>query len=151
MSRAFVKEDDDAAAALPERPISPHPNYVTAAGLAGIEAETARLQAEMHAAAGDRDAAARIGRDLRYWQARRASAELIPAPADNGQVRFGSRITLRDASGQMRTLRIVGEDEADPRAGTLSYVAPLARALIGKAAGDEVAAPGGRMEILAID
>jgi transcription elongation GreA/GreB family factor len=151
MSRAFVKEDDDAAAALPERPISPHPNYVTAAGLAGIEAETARLQAEMHAAAGDRDAAARIGRDLRYWQARRASAELIPAPADNGQVRFGSRITLRDASGRMRTLRIVGEDEADPRAGTLSYVAPLARALIGKAAGDEVAAPGGRMEILAID
>jgi transcription elongation GreA/GreB family factor len=105
----------------------------------------------MHAAAGDRDAAARIGRDLRYWQARRASAELIPAPADNGQVRFGSRITLRDASGRMRTLRIVGEDEADPRAGTLSYVAPLARALIGKAAGDEVAAPGGRMEILAID
>jgi transcription elongation GreA/GreB family factor len=151
MSRAFVKEDDDAAAALPERPISPHPNYVTAAGLAGIEAETARLQAEMHAAAGDRDAAARIGRDLRYWQARRASAELIPAPADNGQVRFGSRITLRDASGRMRTLRIVGEDEADPRAGTLSYVAPLARALIGKAAGDEVAAPGGRMEIVAID
>jgi transcription elongation GreA/GreB family factor len=151
MSRAFVKEDDDAAAALPERPISPHPNYVTAAGLAGIEAETARLQAEMHAAAGDRDAAARIGRDLRYWQARRASAELIPAPADNGQVRFGSRITLRDASGRMRTLRIVGEDEADPRAGTLSYVAPLARALIGKAAGDEVGAPGGRMEILAID
>jgi transcription elongation GreA/GreB family factor len=151
MSRAFVKEDDDAAAALPERPISPHPNYVTAAGLAGIEAETARLQAEMHAAAGDRDAAARIGRDLRYWQARRASAELIPAPADNGQVRFGSQITLRDASGRMRTLRIVGEDEADPRAGTLSYVAPLARALIGKAAGDEVAAPGGRMEIVAID
>jgi transcription elongation GreA/GreB family factor len=151
MSRAFVKEDDDAAAALPERPISPHPNYVTAAGLAGIEAETARLQAEMHAAAGDRDAAARIGRDLRYWQARRASAELIPAPADNGQVRFGSRITLRDASGRMRTLRIVGEDEADPRAGTLSYVAPLARALIGKAAGDEVAAPGGRMEIVTID
>lgn len=151
MSRAFVKEDDDAAAALPERPISPHPNYVTPAGLAGIEAETARLQAEMHAAAGDRDAAARIGRDLRYWQARRASAELIPAPADNGQVRFGSRITLRDASGRMRTLRIVGEDEADPRAGTLSYVAPLARALIGKAVGDEVAAPGGLMEIVAID
>jgi transcription elongation GreA/GreB family factor len=151
MSRAFVREDDDAAAALPERPISPHPNYVTAAGLAGIEAETARLQAEMHAAAGDRDAAARIGRDLRYWQARRASAELIPAPADNGQVRFGSRITLRDASGRIRTLRIVGEDEADPRAGTLSYVAPLARALIGKAVGDEVAAPGGRMEIVAID
>ncbi|MBN8993659.1 MAG: transcription elongation factor GreA [Rhizobiales bacterium] len=151
MSRAFVKESDGAGEALPERPISPHPNYVTPAGMAGIEAETVRLQREMAAAAGDRDATARIGRDLRYWQARRASAELIPAPADNAEVRFGSRVTLRDASGRVRTFRIVGEDEADPGAGTISYVAPLARALAGKAVGDEVTVPGGTAEIVAID
>lgn len=150
MSRAFVKETD-AVEALPERPLSPHPNYVTASGMAGIEAETARLQAEMAAAAGDREAMARIGRDLRYWLARRATAELVPALPDNTEVRFGSRVTLGDASGRVRTLRIVGEDEADPKAGTLSYVSPLAKSLVGKAVGDEVATPAGTLEIVVID
>ena len=150
MSRAFVRENDDAAEALPERPISPHPNYVTPSGMARIEAETARFAAEMRAADGDREATARIGRDLRYWQARRASAQLIPAPVDHAEVRFGSLVTLRDGAGQERTLRIVGEDEADPGAGTLSYVAPLARSLIGRQVGDEAPMPGGLAEIIAI-
>ena len=75
MSRAFVKESDGAGDELPDRPISAHPNYVTAGGLARIDAEIARLAAEQAGTGGDRDAAARIGRDLRYWRARRASAQ----------------------------------------------------------------------------
>jgi transcription elongation GreA/GreB family factor len=148
MSRAFVKENDDAVEVLPERPISPHPNYVTPSGMAGIEREMARLSAEMRAAAGNRDAVARIGRDLRYWQARRASAELVPTPSDHSEVRFGSRVTLRDAAGRLRKWHIVGEDEADPGAGALSYVSPLARSLTGKGLGDEVITPAGMVEIV---
>ena len=84
MSRAFVKELEDAAEELPERPISPHANLVTAEGLAHIEAEVTRLQQD-HAAAQaghDRTALARAARDLRYWTARRATAQLAPAPSD---------------------------------------------------------------------
>ena len=82
MSRAFIKEPDgeDAVAELPDRQISLHPNLVTAEGLAQIEDELARLQREHAAAqtAGDRVATARAARELRYWNARRASAQLAP-------------------------------------------------------------------------
>jgi len=84
MSRAFVKDLEDAVEELPDRPISPHPNLVTAEGLARIEAEVARLQQEHAAAhaANDRAALARAARDLRYWTARRASAQLVPEPSE---------------------------------------------------------------------
>src|SRR5258708_12579347 len=90
MSRAFVKELEDAAEELPERPISPHPNLVTAEGLAHIEAEVTRLQQEHAAAraASDRTALARTARDLRYWTARRATAQLVPPPTDQSKVHF---------------------------------------------------------------
>ena len=152
-SRAFVREDaaeniDD----LPERPVSGHPNYVTAQGLALIEAELARLAHDHAAALGsaDRAALARIARDLRYWTARRASAELIPQADECHEVRFGCTVTLRRDDGRQQTFRIVGEDEAEPARGTLSYLAPLARALIGKRVGDVVPAGGDQAEIRAI-
>ena len=153
MSRAFVKEDAaENVEDLPERPVSGHPNYVTAQGLALMEAELARL-AHDHAAAlaaTDRVALARTARDLRYWTARRASAELIP-PADGcHEVRFGCTVTLRRDDGRQQTFRIVGEDEAEPAKGTLSYVAPLARALIGKKVGDVVPAGHDQAEVIAI-
>jgi len=153
MSRAFVKEDvssggDD----LPERPVSPHPNYVTPQGLARIEAELVRLQTEFAAAQAAQDSPriAKAGRDLRYWTARRASAQMIHPPQDNGEVRFGSTVTLRRQDGRKQVFRIVGEDEADPAAGTLSHAAPLARALFGKRVGDVVPAGPDEAEILSI-
>lgn len=138
MSRAFVKELEDAAEELPERPISPHPNLVTAEGLAHIEAEVTRLQQEHAAAqaANDRTALARTARDLRYWTARRATAQ--PAPSDRSKVHFGSTVTIVRNDGRRQTFRIVGEDEADPARGTLSHVSPLARALFGKQVGDTI-------------
>jgi transcription elongation GreA/GreB family factor len=152
MSRAFVKETDEITP-LPERPVSPYPNYVTEQGLVAMEAELARLAAAyaQAQAADDRDAQASLGRDLRYWQQRRASAELFRPTEGNDQVQFGSTVTIRRDDGRQQSWRIVGEDEADPAKGSISYVAPLARALIGKAVGDVVDAGANQAEIVAIN
>jgi transcription elongation GreA/GreB family factor len=152
MSRAFVKEREDAVEELPERPISPYPNLVTAEGLAHIEAEVTRLQQE-HAtaqAANDRTALARAARDLRFWSARRATAQLVPAPSDRSKVHFGSTVTIVRNDGRRQTFRIVGEDEADPAHGTLSHVSPLARALFGKQVGDTIEVAQKEAEIVEI-
>lgn len=140
MSGAFTKEQDDdqLREELPDRPISPHRNLVTPEGLAQIEAELARLHAELDIAQQgvDKHALARVARDLRYWNARRASAELIHTIADVGQVRFGHRVIVEDETGKQQSFRLVGEDEADPSKGLIPYVAPLALALLGKSVGE---------------
>jgi len=153
MSRAFVKETDaDAVEDLPDRPVSEYPNDVTAEGLAQIEAAYAAAQSAHAAAqaAGDRAAMAQASRDLRYWNARRATAHVVADPEDTTQVRFGSIVTLVRDDGREQTFRIVGEDEADPSHGTLSHASPLARALFGKAVGEVVRAGNGEAEIVAI-
>ena len=152
MSRAFVKESD-AVDVLPERPISPHPNYVTARGLALIEEALARAQSEHGAAqaAADREALAVAARDLHYWKQRRASAQLIPPAPDNETVHFGSTVTIEREDGRRQKWQIVGEDEADPASGTLSYVSPVGRALAGRKVGDVVQAGNSEAEIVAIE
>ncbi len=146
-----MKEPDGEAAGeeLPERPVSPHPNLVTAEGLVHIEAEIARLQQEQAAAqtADDRTALARAARDLRYWNARRATAQVVAPPTNSTQVHFGSTVTIVREDGRRQTFRIVGEDEADPAHGTLSHASPLARALFGKQVGDTVQAGQSEAEI----
>jgi transcription elongation GreA/GreB family factor len=151
MSRAFVNEDSYVDA-LPDRPLSGHPNLVTEQGLARIEAalDAARRAYGEAQAAGDREALANAGRDLRYWNARRASAQLRqPAPASD-VVQFGNAVTIVRDDGREQTFRIVGEDEADPVKGSISYVSPLARALLGKRVGDVVRAGKDDAEITAI-
>jgi transcription elongation GreA/GreB family factor len=152
MSRAFVREQDgdDAIDDLPDRQVSEHPNLVTADGLAAIDAELARLRTELDAATDDRALQARVRRDLRYWQARRATAEVIPPPTDAIEVRFGSAATIDRDDGRRQTWRIVGEDEADPARGSVSYVSPLARALLGKSVGDTAEVAGSEVEIVGI-
>jgi len=154
MSRAFVKDQEDAPSfeELPDRLISPHPNYVTVQGLAAIEAEYARLQRDYAAARAedDRDLMAHIGRDLRYFAARRASAQVIEPPRDTERVHFGSKVMIQRSDGRRQTFRIVGEDEADPAQGTLSHAAPLARALMGKEVGEAVQAGNTEAEIVQI-
>jgi transcription elongation GreA/GreB family factor len=159
MSVAFTKEQDleATAADLPDRPVSQHPNLVTAEGLAAIDAALAEARdayARAQAAGGidaDRTAMARAARDLRYWSARRASAELVERPAGQESVAFGARVTFEREDGRRQTFRIVGEDEADPQKGSVSYIAPLARALMGRSVGDVVALPNGEAEILAVE
>src|SRR5688500_7532252 len=115
MSRAFVNEDDFVED-LPDRPIPEHPNLVTANGLALIEAafETARREYGEAQAAGDRAALASAGRDLRYWSARRASAQLVSVDPDNAAVQFGVSVTIIRDDGREQRFVIVGSDEADP-------------------------------------
>ena len=158
MSVAFTREEDYEARAadLPDRPISPHPNLVTRSGLAAIEDELARAREAYAAAqaqgdvAADRTAMARAARDLRYWSARRASAQLTEPVGGEDKVRFGATVELEREDGRRQSWRIVGEDEADPAKGSISYVSPLARAVAGKAAGDVVTVNGAELEIIAV-
>lgn len=157
MSVAFTREEDleATAADLVDRPISPHPNHVTAEGLALIEAELAAARAAYTRAQtqgsieADRTAMARATRDLRYWSARRASAQLLETASD-GRVRFGGSVAIEREDGRSQTWRIVGEDEADPAAGSVSHVSPLSRAVMGRRVGDEVQVAGQAVEITAV-
>jgi transcription elongation GreA/GreB family factor len=155
MSRAFVKESDqEDGDTIPERPVSPHANFVTPTGLHQIEAQIRALDAERTSAraADDKPALARVARDLRYWNQRRATAQLIePGSAAPDFVRFGTQVTIGFQDGTNRTFRIVGEDEADPNRGLLSWVSPVASGLIGRAVGDSAKLPAGEAEILRIE
>ena len=148
MSRAFVNEDLTAPQPPPEKIVSPHRNLVTAAGLAQIEAKLAALNAAL-ARAADKDEIVLIQRDLRYWRARRETAELGTPPADSEEIGFGSLVTIQ-RNGQTETLQIVGEDEAEPALGKLSWVSPLALALAGLGAGDAVELGGRVVEVLGV-
>lgn len=150
MSRAFVFEDAAAeeAARLPERPVGPGPNLVTPRGRALIAAEVARLSAAL--AGADEAGRAFLARDLRYWRAREASAQVVEAPPAPAEVAFGTRVILRGAGAPV-TWHIVGQDEADPAAGRLSWVSPLAQALLGAAVGEEVETPRGPVVVERIE
>jgi len=158
MSVAFTREEDleATAADLPDRPVSPHPNRVTPSGLAAIEAALGSARAAYSAAQAhgsieaDRTAMARATRDLRYWAARRATAQMVETAPD-GRVRFGGSVTIQREDGRRQTWRITGEDEADPAAGSVSHVSPLAVALIGKSTGAEAVFAGQTVEIVAVD
>ena len=154
MSRAFVKEGDSTSGEPPaELQVSPHRNLVTAEGLAQIEATVDRLRAELSAArtADDRLAIQHIQRDLRYWSERQRTAEQVAAAAPVGKARFGSTVWLKKSDGVTVTYRIVGEDEAAPAEGKISYASPIARALIGKDVGDVVMLRDGKAEIVEIE
>lgn len=152
MSRAFVKEQDDAPEALLERPVSPAANFVTGRGLRLIDGAIEALRSHQAEAqrAGDRAAAARYARDLRYWVQRRTTAQPIASPHTPATVAFATRATIERPDGRRQTYAIVGEDEADPAKGLLAYTSPMARALLGKKTGEFAEVPGGEVEIVAL-
>lgn len=158
MSVAFTREEDyeSQAADLPDRPISSNANLVTASGLAAIEAELAQARAAYGAAqqqggvSVDRTAMARATRDLRYWSARRASAQLTEPEPEADKVQFGRVVELEREDGRRQTFRIVGEDEAQPGQGSISYVSPIARALMGRSVGDVALVNGAEVEVIAV-
>jgi transcription elongation GreA/GreB family factor len=152
MSRAFTREEDseNAIAGIGERPVSQLRNLVTENGLAMIDAELAGLREDLTKAEtdADRERIALISRDLRYWTARRESAELsVPEPGSD-LVRFGMGVTLEGDDGRKVHWKIVGEDEADPAKGTISHVSPMAIALYGKKVGDVASVNGKEWEIV---
>lgn len=161
MSRAFVKEDAETAPLVPERAPLPEgvSNYVTRRGLELLRAELSALLAEL--AGGERDegagsaASASLRARIQRLEARLASAEPVdPPPAELDVVRFGLCVTVRGEDDAERTYRIVGVDEANATEGRIAFVAPLARALLGKPVGEvvTVTTPRGddELEIVAI-
>ena len=135
MSVAFRRESDEEHLEPKfERPIAPGPNLVTRRGRALIDAKVVEVEAAL-AVAAEADRAA-ILRELRYWHTRQTTAEIAPVP-EPSMVGIGSRVTFRMA-GAERTIEIVGGDEADPAEGRVGFQAPLARALIGATAGEQV-------------
>lgn len=160
MSVAFTKEDSAETASesvLPDRPIPAGLNLVTEAGLKALEAqvESARTAFEAAQAIEDinerrRQSAVPL-RDFRYFSERLRTAQLVPAPANRETVAFSSKVTFSRDDGRVQTYRIVGEDEADPKAGTISHASPIAQALLGKSIDDVATLGDQELEIIRID
>ena len=159
MSVAFTKEESAETASetlLPDRPISPHPNLVTPTGLKALtrQLEEAREAYDAAQKTEDINERRRLSaiplRDIRYFSERVRTAQLVPVPASSDAVAFGSTVTFARADGRVQTYRIVGEDEADPKTGSISFASPVARSLIGQAVGDVVGSGNQELEIVAI-
>lgn len=160
MSVAFTKEESAETASetlLPDRLISPHPNLVTEEGLKALELHLRQAEAAYEVAQKIDDVnerrrqAATPLRDVRYFKERVRTAQVMPPPSSTETVAFGSTVTFGRDDGRVQKFRIVGEDEADPKSGSISFVSPVARSLIGKAVG-EIATSGGQdLEIIAIE
>jgi len=159
LSVAFTKEDSAETASetlLPDRPVSPRPNLVTEAGVKAMELQLHRAREAFETAQKIEDVnerrrqAATPLRDARYFAARVRSAQVIAKAASTDTVAFGSTVTFRREDGRVQKYHIVGEDEADPKAGSISFVSPVARLLMSKAVGDVVGASGQEIEIMAI-
>lgn len=154
-----MKEESAETAAetlLPERPISPHPNLVTETGLKALETQLSEARTAFEAANAiddineKRRQLAGPSRDIRYLVERLRTAQVMADPTSSETVAFGNTVKFSRDDGRVQTYRIVGEDEADPKAGTISYVSPVARLLLGKGVGDLVTLNGQELEIVAI-
>jgi transcription elongation GreA/GreB family factor len=159
LSVAFTKEDSAETASetlLPDRPVSPHPNLVTEAGLKALEFQLHRAREAYDTAQKIEDVnerrrqAAVPLRDVRYFAARVRTAQVVTNPASTDTVAFGSTVSFRRDDGRVQKFRIVGEDEADPKTGSISFASPVARLLMGKAVGDVAGTSGQELEIIAI-
>jgi len=143
VSKAFTKDDrPDEPVIVRHRPALPQglPNYVTRRGLQALH---------------DLLGTTEPGPRRTELEQRIATAVLVSPPARREEIRFGARVKMRDAAGALRQVQIVGVDEADPATGLIAFLAPLARALLGRGLGDRVTvrAPGGseELEVLAVD
>jgi transcription elongation GreA/GreB family factor len=155
VSVAFRRESDDEHLEPKfELPIPPGPNLVTERGAALIAARVAELEAVIEAAVAAKateEQLKSLKRDLRYWTTRHATMEIQP-PADGDEAAFGTRVRYR-LNGQEKAVAIVGDDEADPAAGLVSFSSPLARALIGAGEGDfaDFAGKADAIEVLGVE
>jgi transcription elongation GreA/GreB family factor len=89
-------------------------------------------------------------RDIRYFSERVRTAQVVSEPASSGVVAFGNTVTFNRPDGRVQTYRIVGEDEADPKAGSISFASPVAKSLLGKSVGDVAGSGSQELEIVAI-
>jgi transcription elongation factor GreB len=140
VSKAFPSEEtpDPGPLIRPAPRLAPGEiRYVTPEGQAELRELLARLRA------------ARDPREQQVAETLAVLTVLGPEGAPDGQVAFGTWVTVRDGEGDLHTWRIVGPDEADPKRGLVSVHAPVGRALLGAGVGDPVIVerPGGRLEL----
>lgn len=136
MSVAFRRESDEEHLEPKfELPIPAGPNIVTARGMALIDDRIADLQAQIEGST-DEGHIATLKRDLRYWQTRQITAEVAAMPSCE-KVEFGVEVRVL-LNGRLKTFQIVGDDEADPAAGLISFTAPLSRAMLSAEVGETV-------------
>ncbi|MFL1418851.1 MAG: GreA/GreB family elongation factor [Thermomonas sp.] len=145
MSRAFVNEDNAAAQADQpvERQVSEQPNRLTAQGLAQLQAKVVQLQHEYSAESAkgeqaDKQRQADLERDLRYFNQRVQSAQVVAPAMSTNKVQIGSWVTFANEQDEQQRIQLVGEDQADAAAGLINWGSPLGRALLGALVGDEV-------------
>jgi transcription elongation GreA/GreB family factor len=159
VSVAFTKEESAETASetlLPDRPISPHPNLVTEQGLKALEFQLQQAREAYEAAQRIEDVnerrreAAIPLRDIHYYSERVRTAQIVAAPISSDVVAFGSTVTFSRNDGRVQKFRIVGEDEADPKDGSISFASPAAKSLMGKGVGDVVGSGTQELEIVAI-
>jgi transcription elongation GreA/GreB family factor len=159
LSVAFTKEESAETASetlLPDRPISANPNLVTENGLKALELQLRDAREAYEAAQKIEDVNERRRlsaiplRDARYFSERLRTAQLVPDPVSTDVVAFGSTVTFSRADGRVQKFRIVGEDEADPKAGSVSFASPVAKSLLGKSVGEVVGSGSQELEIVAI-
>ena len=149
MNKAFTRETDDAPPPpQEERAISSELNLVTPRGARLIKEQITAIEHNL-AAEVDPIIKPELRRDLRYWLARHSSMQIVAENGDTNTVGFGSQVTIRRGTSEV-TITIVGEDESDPKAGLISWTAPLARAIDGAKVGEEVDLEGGRGETVTI-
>ena len=148
MSVAFRREsDEEHKEPRFELPLPPGPNLVTKRGYDLIKKRTENLEAAVTLASSD-EQRAELQRDLRYWRARLATAQIAPVPTGDA-VAFGTRVRI-EQDGNVQTLTIVGHDEADPAAGLIAFASPLAQALMGAEPGEDLNRPGSDQAIRVI-
>ena len=141
MSVAFRRDsDEEHKEPRFELPLPPGPNLVTQRGYDHIKARTEELEAAVPAAANE-EQRAELQRDLRYWRNRLATAQVAPVPSGDA-VAFGTRVTIEE-HGRLRSLTIVGHDEAQPASGLIVFASPIGQALMGAQAGEDVTLPSG--------
>ena len=159
MSVAFTKEESAETASethLPDRPISSHPNLVTENGLYLLreQLELAKCAYEAAQQTEDVNERRRLSalplRDMRYFAERLRTAQPISNPNSVDKVAFGATVTFQRADARVQKFQIVGEDEADPKAGSISFVSPIAASLMGKSVGDVIGSGDREIEVIEI-
>jgi len=171
MSKAFVKEDAEEPEQQIEAPAPPagSKNYISAAGFARLKAELRELveverpevvkTVAWAASLGDRSENAdyiygkrrlrEIDRRVRFLIKRLEAAEVVSSSGrDTDQVFFGAKVTIRTGA-EVKEITILGQDEVDPARGIVSWVSPIAKALLKARAGDSVTlrTPAGEQNI----